>query len=85
MVNREIRLHKSRRAFRSRNRKSLTAGVVTQLCYNNNRSYQTAWEATMLGVTNIMELSDDGRTTQCYSCGRTIVFETYYKKAYVYV
>jgi hypothetical protein len=40
---------------------------------------------TMLGVTNVMEMSDDGRTTQCYSCGRAITFDTYYKKAYVYV
>ena len=40
---------------------------------------------TLLGLTNIFEMSDDGRTAQCFTCGRTNVFETYYKKSYIYV
>ena len=38
----------------------------------------------LLGVTNIFEMSDDGRTTQCITCARPVVFETYYKKEYIY-
>jgi hypothetical protein len=39
---------------------------------------------TLTGFANIFEMSDDGRTADCYNCGRKIIIMTYHTARYLY-
>jgi hypothetical protein len=39
---------------------------------------------TIIGLSNIIELSDDGRSAECFDCGRPIFSTSYRTRAYLY-
>ena len=40
---------------------------------------------TLIGFANVFEFSDDGRRTECYTCGRPVLLARYTRKSnYVY-
>ena len=39
---------------------------------------------TLLGLTNLVELAEGGRTAECFSCGRRTVSSSYWTHQYMY-
>jgi hypothetical protein len=39
---------------------------------------------TLIGFSNIIEMSDDGRTAECFHCSRAVVVSVYWKQGYMY-
>jgi hypothetical protein len=39
---------------------------------------------TLLGISNILEISEEGRTGECLRCGRPLLAAVYWKKGYGY-
>jgi hypothetical protein len=39
---------------------------------------------TLIGFSNVIELSDDGRVADCIRCGRAVAMRIYYTRRYMY-
>lgn len=45
------------------------------------------WELirdTLIGFSNIFEIAEEGRTAECYRCGRPVILSSYYTRRYMY-
>jgi hypothetical protein len=39
---------------------------------------------TLLGVSNMLEIAEEGRAGECYHCGRTLIMFSYWTTGYAY-
>jgi hypothetical protein len=39
---------------------------------------------TLIGFSNVIELSEDGRAAECFNCGRTLISRSYWTRKYMY-
>jgi hypothetical protein len=39
---------------------------------------------TLLGLSNVFEIAEDGRTADCFKCGRSVTAAHYYTRRYMY-
>ena len=64
--------------------RKISALDIVHFAYKNQVHNPDLIRDAFIGFTNLFEISDNGRTAECYSCGKPITAFSYWTNRYMY-